>query len=248
MMEPDTFYNLVHQVKECGISWVGLCGNGEPTLHPKFSDYVRQLAAVTNFLSLTTNWQRVDEQIVYNVLKAPVRLLNISVDGGNKEDYESMRIGGSFERLLQNLTLLNKLKKEMGAPTLVNIRLMLGTAQSKDEHQLLKFWRSHGDVVSKQYILNFDQGPSGSYGYDTESRARCTLPFKILDVNWNGNVPLCTYSRRQTGNPDGLVIGNINHSTLSQIWNGQIIKQYRDGHRFRKEELIPICQGCKGRT
>jgi hypothetical protein len=128
---------------------------------------------------------------------------------------------------------------------------MLRPPQHEQEQDLLTFWRPYGDVVSKQYVLNLDTGLSGTYGYDTvhyKAEARCTLPFKVLDVNWNGNVPLCTYSRRQTGNPDGLVIGNINQKSLSEIWNGQTIKQYRDGHRYGKSELIPICQGCKGRT
>jgi MoaA/NifB/PqqE/SkfB family radical SAM enzyme len=251
MMDPVTFSNLLSQVKECRIPWIALVGNGEPTLHPKFATYVRQLASVTKFLSVTTNWHRINEEIASSVLQAPVNLINISVDGGNKDEYESQRIGGNFERLLQNLTLLNRLKKATRSSTLINIRLMLRPPQREHEQKLLHFWRPYGDVVSKQYVLNFDTGPSGSYGYDTvhdNSRARCTLPFKILDVNWNGNVPLCTYSRRQTGNPDGLLIGNINKNSLLEIWNGQAIRQYRDGHRHRKEELIPICQGCKGRT
>jgi MoaA/NifB/PqqE/SkfB family radical SAM enzyme len=212
---------------------------------------VRQLASATKFLSVTTNWHRIDEEIACSVLAAPVNLINISVDGGNKEGYETQRIGGNFERLLEHLTLLKGLKKKMRSWTLINIRLMLRPYQREHEQELLNFWRPYGDVVSKQYVLNFDTGPSGSYGYDTvhdNSRARCTLPFKILDVNWNGNVPLCTYSRRQTGNVDGLLIGNINQHSLLEIWKRPIIQQYRDGHRYRKEELIPICRGCKGRT
>jgi hypothetical protein len=69
---------------------------------------------------------------------------------------------------------------------------MLRPPQRAHEQELLEFWRQYGDVVSKQYVLNFDTGPSGSYGYETvhhDPRARCTLPFKILDVNWSGNVP-----------------------------------------------------------
>ena len=248
LMDPITFSNLVRQVKECCIPWISLVGNGEPTLHRKFPSYVRQLATATKFLELTTNWQRVDEEIIYSVLQAPVNLMHVSLDGGNKEEYESVRIGGKFESLLQNLTLLKQLKKETHSSTLINIRVMLLPSQYGDEQRLLNFWRSYGDVVSKQYVLNF--GDSSSYGYENTYKqdARCTLPFKIVDVNWNGNVPLCSYSRRQTGNPHGLPIGNINENSLREIWNGPIISQYREGHRYRKEELIPICKSCPGRT
>src|SRR5678815_2010075 len=247
LMEPTTFCNLVRQVKECGIPWISVCGNGEPTLHPKFPNYVRQLAAATKFLELTTNWQRVNQEIIYSVLKAPVNLMHVSVDGGNKEEYESMRIGGKLERLLQNLTLLNQVKEETNSSTLINIRIMLLPSQCADEQRLVNFWRGYGDVVSKQYVFNHD---SLSYGYNSlayKPGARCSLPFKILDVNWNGNVPLCTYSRMQTGKPDGLSIGNINEKSLLEVWHGQIIKQYREGHRYRKEELLPICRRCPGR-
>ena len=154
LMEPITFSNLVRQAKECGIPWISsLCGNGEPTLHPKFPSYVRQLAAATKFLELTTNWQRVDEEIIYSVLQASVNLMHVSVDGGNKEEYESMRIGGKLERLLQNLTLLKQPKKKTRSSTLINIRVMLIPSQHGDEQRLLNFWRSYGDAVSKHISL-----------------------------------------------------------------------------------------------
>jgi MoaA/NifB/PqqE/SkfB family radical SAM enzyme len=247
LMDARTFSNLVSQTIESGIPWISLCGNGEPTLHPKFPNYVRQLAAVTKFLELTTNWQRVDDEIAYSVLQSPVNLMHISVDGRHKKEYESIRVGGNFERLLRNLTLLKRLKKEVHSPTVIDIRVMLLPSQYEDEQKLLNFWRSYGDVVSRQYVLNFD---SNSYGYETTYKvgSRCTLPFKILDVNWDGNVPLCTYSRRQTGKPEGLSIGNINNNSIQEIWNSQTIRQYREGHRYRKEELLPICKNCPGRT
>ena len=248
LMGPITFSNLVRQAKECGIPWISLCGNGEPTLHPKFSSYVRQLAGATKFLDLTTNWQRVDEELICSVLQAPVNLMHVSVDGGDKEEYERMRIGGKFEKLLDNLTLLKEMKKKTRSSTLINVRVMLLPSQYEDEKRLLKFWQSYGDIVSKQYIFNLY---SSSNGYDTvvyKPGARCTLPLKLIEVNWNGNVPLCTYSRRQTGRPEGLSIGNINEKSLLEIWNSQTIRQYREGHRHRKEELIPICKGCPGRT
>ena len=158
-----------------------------------------------------------------------------------------MRVGGHFERLLQNLTALKQLKKKTRSSTIINVRVLVLPSQRNDETRLVDFWRPHCDVVSKQYVMNFD---SASYGYDTvvyRPTARCTLPFKILDVNWNGNVPMCSYSREQTGRPEGLSLGNTNEKSLLEMWNHEIIQQYRDGHRYRKAELVPMCKGCAGR-
>jgi pyruvate-formate lyase-activating enzyme len=223
VMDSGTFSNLVRQVEECSIPWISLVGNGEPTLHPEFPQYVRRLAVATKFLTLTTNWQRIDQDTIQSVLQAPVNVLHVSVDGGTKDEYERMRVGGKFDRLLNNLTLLKRLKDETRSSTLIDLRVMLLPSHNADDQRLLSFWRGYGDLVSRQYIL--DLGDSSSHGHANtyKQEARCTLPFKTLDVNWNGNIPLCSYSRRQTGNPHGLLVGNINHQSLFVILNGPII-------------------------
>jgi hypothetical protein len=50
------------------------------------------------------------------------------------------------------------------------------------------------------------------------------------------------------GEPEGLVLGNVGEDTLAGMWNGPVMRQYRQGHRDRNESLIPICRGCPGRT
>lgn len=57
------------------------------------------LRAQLNF-SIYYQLERVDEDIICSVLQAPVNLMHISVDGGDKEEYERMRIGGKFEKLV----------------------------------------------------------------------------------------------------------------------------------------------------
>src|SRR5690606_41277289 len=85
------------------------------TLHPNFRDYIPRLRDAAKFLSLTTNLQKVSEEILRCILNAPIDVVNISVDGGHKEAYERMRIGGKFERLLENLTRMRDLKHELHA-------------------------------------------------------------------------------------------------------------------------------------
>jgi len=245
-MQPATFNRMLQQITETRIGWVSIVGNGEPTLHRHFPEWIRQIARATKFVELTTNLQRADERLLRSIVEAPVNLVHVSVDGASKEEYERMRVGGHFERLLRNLRALKRLKEQTQSPALVDVRVLLLPAQREHEARILEFWRDFADVVSKQYVVNFDHG---SQGYDStyKPNARCTLPFKILDVNWDGNVPMCTYSRMQTGNPQGLTLGNINQQTIAQMWNGPIIQQYRDGHRYQREELVPMCKGCSGR-
>jgi MoaA/NifB/PqqE/SkfB family radical SAM enzyme len=248
MMDLATFSNLVHQIKEADIRRVLVVGNGENTLHPDFITYISKLGEAARVLSLTSNWQHVNEDIIRSILEAPVRVLNISVDGGSKEEYERSRVGGKFENLIENLDQLIYLKSKYKNSLYVNIRLMLRPSNRNKEQQLLEFWSKYGDEASKQYIADWAGVDEDIYGLDCEQGKypRCTMPFRQVEVLWNGNVPMCSYSHLQLGRPEGLLVGNINTSSLYDIWNSPLMKQYRLGHRNRDEKLIPMCNGCAG--
>src|SRR5262245_61068031 len=245
MMKEITFRRLLDELALGGIYSVGICGNGEPTLHPRFSEYVRRLSRAAPFVTLTTNWQRVTDDIAIAALES-AREIHISVDDATCSGYEGRRLGGSFPRLLFNLRRLCILKREIGSRTLIAVRVMLGRSDRGREAEILEFWKPYGDVVSKQYIFDFLSGPP--LGFTPLPEGRCTLPFKKLDVHWNGIVNLCGYSWMQTGDPEGVVLGNLEDTTLFAMWNSPLIRQYREGHRRRIEAMIPVCRGCPGRT
>jgi sulfatase maturation enzyme AslB (radical SAM superfamily) len=245
LMSEATFARLICELKKGGVYRVALCGNGESTLHPRFVEYVGKLSRAAPYVSLTSNWQRVGDEIMLAALRA-VQEINVSVDEASSAVYEARRIGGNFSRLTRNLERLLALKQSIRSRALVNVRVMLGTSDLPLEEEILKFWRPYADVVSKQYILEL--GADTSRAFRPISEGRCTLPLKKLDLHWNGIVNLCGYSWMQTGDPEGIVLGNIAHATLLEMWNGDLIRQYREGHRRRIEAMTPICRGCPGRT
>jgi MoaA/NifB/PqqE/SkfB family radical SAM enzyme len=245
MMSEATFSRLLDEARRSRIFRVLIVGNGEPTLHPRFAEYVRRLSRAVPYVSLTSNWQRVDDRIALATVES-VRLINVSVDGTTEAFYEEQRRRGNFKRLVGNLRRLVKLRQSTGSRTLINIRVMIGTTDRSTEREISRVWASYGDVVSKQYILDYGSGHPRSFL--PVSTGRCTLPFKVLDVHWNGVVPLCSYSDLQTGNPEGLVLGNIRKDSLTGMWNSALMRQYRQGHRLRQEAMIPMCKGCPGRT
>jgi MoaA/NifB/PqqE/SkfB family radical SAM enzyme len=247
LMSPETFGNLIRQIEESGIRKVKLVGNGEPTIHPKFSEMIPQLVKAARFVTLTTNALALNETIIESILAAPVDVLHISVDGGTREEYERSRVGGKFDKLLQNLGLLRQMKRDRRAKTLVNVRVMLRPSQRSQEGALRQFWSLLSDVVSQQYVMDFTGSDTDVYpsADDHDACPRCTLPFKILDVRWNGDVPLCSYSQFQTGDKIGLLLGNLNQVSLAEMWNGERIKAYRAAQRQRNAAQMPVCKGCK---
>lgn len=247
-MSQSTFGRLVEQLQHFPIPRVRIVGNGESTLHPEFAAMVKTLAQSCRYLQLVTNGQRLTKNLIAAILSAPVRLLEISADSNNKEGYESSRKGGNFEKLLANLARLKRMKRELRAPTLVNVRAMIAPSQRVRQQEILAFWRRHADSVMPQYLLD-----SSGLGLDVFGHfhgvglvPRCTYPARSMMVHWDGKVPLCEASRQQTGIPDGLIVGNIHQSSLREIWHSPVFQQYREGHRTRNANLTPMCRGCVG--
>lgn len=75
---------------------------------------------------------------------------------------------------------------------------------------------------------------------------KCSLPFKQLQVLWNGDVPMCTYSNHQEDNDGDFVLGNIKDYSITELWNKPVIKNYRIAHRTRDFKKMPLCNGCGG--
>lgn len=248
-MSPGTFDNLLLNLRQSGISRLRIQG-GESTLHPQFGPMVRELAGTVKYLSITTNGQWIRDSIPYDLLEAPFDLVEVSVDAGGKEAYEASRVNGSYDKLMSNLRRLRQLKEELGAPTLLQIRLMLRPSQREIAQQQAALLAPLVDTVMRQYIVKIKDMDYADDVYrpihqETNTFPKCSVPFKNFEVKWNGDVPLCGVAASQVESKR-LILGNINETSIVSLWNGEIMKQYRRGHRTRDTSKMPFCQGCTG--
>ena len=248
-MAGETFERLLEGLRLLGVNRVRVVGSGEPTLHPEFAHFIRALGKAVPFVSVLTNGQwKSPVEIIEPVLDSPVSLLEISVNGDNKEDYEKSRRGGLFERLIENLTMLKTRQGKRRSQTITNIRLMLRPSERAAEKRLSAFWRHCADSVMPQYVFalkcsTYREDVYMPRHWDNPSYPMCAAPFKAMNVEWNGDVPLCSFALEQTGGL-GLVLGNVMTDSLGDLWNGKVMRQYREGHRKREVDKIPVCKGC----
>jgi radical SAM protein with 4Fe4S-binding SPASM domain len=152
--------------------------------------------------------------------------------------------------LIENLTLFKTSKQTLRSQTITNIRLMLRPSERTVEKQLVAFWKNYADTVMPQYVvelkhLAYKEDVYTPTQFHNLSYPKCGDPFKSLDVDWNGNLPLCSHSVQQIGAP-GLILGNVMTDMLGDLWNGNVMSQYREGHYKREASKMPICKGCMG--
>lgn len=249
-MSDEVFDKTLASLKEMKPNRVQIVGNGESTLHPKYGEYISKLARSGKYVSMVTNGQWENRKVVEEFLTAPLDLVEISIDAGGKEAYEASRINGSFDKLLSNLEYLNSRKKSLNSKTLINIRVMLRPSQKDNFNREKEFWKKYADRVMPQFITKVN---NTTYEEDVfipvQSREgefpKCSMPFKHLEVKYTGEVLMCYYTFHQLGDP-GLVIGNVRDTSIKELWNCKIMKDYREAHRKRIIEGMPVCKGCPG--
>lgn len=87
---------------------------GEPLLYSRIDDFFEMCARNQCSPWIQTNGMLLDEERARHFLKKKIGVLKISCDGATEETYESIRHGGNFKKLINNIVTLQKLKQQSG--------------------------------------------------------------------------------------------------------------------------------------
>lgn len=105
---------------------VQLSCEAEPTMHQRFWDVLEVLKRHPGTLFImTTNGTRLPERTLRAVLDCDMRAVTISIDGATAATFQKIRRRGHFDRVVQAIELLNRMKAERGRGRDDNPRLMI---------------------------------------------------------------------------------------------------------------------------
>jgi radical SAM protein with 4Fe4S-binding SPASM domain len=112
-MSLPLFKKIIDEVGKQLIS-IDLFNWGEPLLNKevyKMISYAHEKHIVT---SVSTNFHFLSEDLAEQLILSGLDILILSIDGASQESYEKYRVGGNFSKVINNVALLVKKKKEMG--------------------------------------------------------------------------------------------------------------------------------------
>jgi radical SAM protein with 4Fe4S-binding SPASM domain len=114
-MDFEVFKKISYQIFPLA-RYVALSCLTEPLL---LKDLPKRLELVKEknvpFSEIITNGILLNEKIINSLIENEISRIGISLDGVKKGTYESIRIGASFEKLIENIKLLVKIKDEKKA-------------------------------------------------------------------------------------------------------------------------------------
>jgi MoaA/NifB/PqqE/SkfB family radical SAM enzyme len=243
-MDPAIHSRIVQETRRFKDQlWVfRYAADGESILHPKFLDMVEETKnAGIGPVDLTTNAMALSEEMMKRLLRAPIDVIDVSLDAYSRETYEKIRKRGKFDRVTANLKRLIELRDELGSPT----RIMTSIIQQKEAlgevEAFQAFWGQYVDEVLVRG-LNTDLGivnASETYFVEDLERWPCPQFWKRVTINHRGEVRFCVEDWFNRG-----PVGNVMEQSIQDIWKSPVYERFRALHATGRWGEMNLCKPC----
>lgn len=226
---------------------------GEPLLAPHFFEMLHIMKKKhSREVVINTNGTLLNPENSYKLVKEGIDVLAISMDG--IKNLKSIR-GIDIETITTGIKNINDAKKELKSNKPRFMITFIAMKSNIDElPEIIEFAAENGiagvlveflTVYSKELVkesLFNDSELAIHYFKLAEQKAKtadlwlslpsfeceqkkCMQPFNSLWIAWNGDVfPCCVAPSREKS---AIVVGNLNNSSIRQIWNGKEMKSLR---------------------
>jgi sulfatase maturation enzyme AslB (radical SAM superfamily) len=207
---------------------LNLSHRGEPLFHPELESMIQMASKRKIATRIHTNATLLDVSRSRSLLKAGPDLVSFSFDGYDKETYESVRIGGQFEDVFENIRMFLSEKKRLGLTKPYTVMQIIEPCDVSELYleRLASFGKTVRNLgLDKFYVKkphNWAGNASGDYSLSEQS-VICTFLYYSMTILWSGIV--CPCPQDWYGS---LYMGDATEQTIEDIWNGT---RYRDMRR-----------------
>ena len=147
----DFFKKIIDQADEMGVGAITIASRGEPTMHKKYSEMLEYMNQKQNIFEIksNTNGTYLTEDICHAIFKNEMTQIVISSDHYIKEDYERLRLGSNFEKVVKNVDMLFKIRRKYYPNSTTEIRISgIDNEGNLDKKKFHDFWIKRSDHVS----------------------------------------------------------------------------------------------------
>lgn len=258
-MSVRDFERIIDEIGDY-LYWVNLFNFGEPLLNkdvPLMIGYAHEKGVST---CISTNGMLVDDQMAEALVRSKLDCLTFSIDGLTPETYSKYRVGGNFDKVIENLKRVVEWKRKLDSSLpFIEWQFLVFKHNQHEVGKVERFARALG--ANGTYIRN------ASTSTDTENRDEalkltlsgeerkkypeaaigwgkvCDFLWFTITVNNDGGVSPCCLAYNKDDD-----FGNFfnQDSSLREIWNNDdyIVARriFRDGRLPLEKDII--CNTC----
>jgi radical SAM protein with 4Fe4S-binding SPASM domain len=231
---------------------------GEPYLNPKFLELVKYASEKGLYTATSTNAHYLTDENARKTIESGLDRLIISIDGTTQETYQSYRIGGKLDKVLEGARNVIRWKKELKSktPHIIFQFLVVKTNEHQigelkalakemgvDEvglktAQIYDYKDGNPLIPSLEEYSRYAKQADGSYSIKNQLLNHCWKLWHSCVITWDGIVVPCCFDKDAEYR-----MGNLNETTFSGLWNSLLYKAFRASVLKSRDE-IEMCKNC----
>jgi len=256
-LDPQFYQHLIDQLAPT-LSYLTFYFQGEPYLHPDFTEMVKYASAKGIYTATSTNAHYLTEDVARKTLMSGLDRLIISIDGTTQDSYESYRVGGSLKKVIEgtkNIISAAKASRSK-SPHIIFQFLVVGPNEHQipEVHALAKELGVDQVVLKTAQIYHYENGSplipkqdrysrylrnaDGSYSVKNKMDDHCWRMWHSCVVTWDGKVVPCCFDKDAH-----FVLGDLKQQPFEKVWNGEAYRRFRQS-LFSSRSEIEMCRNC----
>ena len=257
MLQPELFRTTIDQLKK-ELIYLIFYFQGEPFLNPDFLHLVNHAHNNGIYTATSTNAHYLDDEQARATVESGLDMLIISIDGHTQETYESYRIGGKLDKVLEGTRNIIQWKKKLRSktPHVIFQFLVVGP----NEHEIPAMKKLTRDMgvdelaLKTAQIYDFENGSelipqndkysrykkvnNGQYVIKNNLLNHCWKLWHSCVITWDGKVIPCCFDKDAE-----YVMGDLNKESFRDIWTNDKYEDFRESV-LRSRSEIEMCRNC----
>ena len=227
-------------------------GWGEPTLHPKILDYIREAKKNGILCHINTNGSVLNEELIRNLVGVPIDSIKFSFQGIDRSSYKEIRNIDYYNELLKKIKLFFAIRGDHQLPYMQ----ISTTVTSEDRDRIQAFRKEAEDFVDLDTVgrTHFDHPTDEKKLSEKEIHTlkrlkqqetiikrhpECAEVFDKFTINWDGTASACCNDCDKE-----MVIGNLTKNSIAEIWHSEKMDFYRNMLAEMRHEELEVCKRC----
>jgi len=244
--------NEISQKTKSDISVITLMLQNEPFLDKTLINKMEYINQFDNLLvNIVTNGTQLNKQIINKMEKLNLYSMTVSIDSINEITFNKIRPNFNFGKIMENIELI----KNSNLKNKLTIKLVVQNKNESELENFVKYWKNKGINIQIQppsnragALANFNDVKTDvkinssiiNYYVDFYDKLDfCPHPFYQFNILSNGDVIICCHDWKHNK-----IVGNVNKSSINEIWNSAVFKKYRKILLSGRGHDIFPCKDC----
>ena len=257
LLQNNTFEKIIDELHQ-SLIYLIFYFQGEPYLNPSFLEMVSYASKKNIYTATSTNAHYLTDDVCRKTIESGLNRLIISIDGTTQETYESYRVGGKLDKVIEGTKNIVKWKKEMKSSTphlifqflvvkpnehQIDELMELATQLEVDEvrfktAQVYDYKNGNSLIPENHEYSRYKKNKDGTYSIKNRLLNHCWKMWHSCVITWDGKVVPCCFDKDAT-HP----LGALSSNSLNEVWKSIPYHNFRIAVMKGRSE-IDICKNC----